>query len=842
SSYNSGFAFVSFIARTYGEDKLAEISRNLSTLTEVTIGGAIGRALGRSGEEVYNEWKSAVAADYNARIAKVRENLREGIKLRFLSEDEFSKEQERNAIQAMRSPAQDALPPGAQRDRCGLFDMPTGFANLYPTYSPDGTKLAYVSAKEADYFSQSGLFVINLISRKEKLIEPGVRTAPAWSPDGQTLFYAKATRDNPHWSYQFDIYSYSLATKKETRITHGRRALSPTVSPDGTHIAYVVNSDGTTNLAVANADGSGERVITPYQSGEQVYNPKWSPSGDRIIFDYSIKDGRSIAEIRPDGGGLHFLVSGDEDSRTGTFSPGGLSMLYSSDRTGIFNLYIYDFATGSSRQLTNVMGGAFCPTWDSTGDIVYAGYTSGGYKLFLLENPGILPDRDQAYVRLARGAVPGTGSASARVTTPQFDWMRLRTYDDTHVPQPAERDYKSTFTSLSFVPFLRIDNYTYNSQRSSAADVIKPGVYLFSNDVLEKTGFFAGAALNRNFERDLFLQFFYRSKIPLLYDLGLEPVASAEIYNVTRKTSSSISLPDVPYIPVQVEYDLLEFDFALNQPFLSQFGNAELRYAHSRYTSILQDFINPETNSLAIGTSDLYLIANTITLKFTLDATVPSRTEEINPVGRRLAFAIGRELNKFNGDGQYEVTPSGLRPIYKPVNFTRVQGTWREFIPLFFRDNTLTATLNGEAIISPPVDEFFDFYAGGLTGMKGYPFYSISGNRGVTAGLTYRFPISNNLDFRLLPIYFDKLYLAAYGDVGNTWTDNASTIGGWVSDAGLELRLESWSFYSYPTRFFLNASYGFNEFNRFIRSENSFVTYGKQVRLYFGVLFGFDFD
>jgi len=78
--------------------------------------------------------------------------------------------------------------------------------------------------------------------------------------------------------------------------------------------------------------------------------------------------------------------------------------------------------------------------------------------------------------------------------------------------------------------------------------------------------------------------------------------------------------------------------------------------------------------------------------------------------------------------------------------------------------------------------------------------------------------------------------------VGNTWTDGASTIGGWVSDAGVELRLESWSFYSYPTRFFLNASYGFNEFNRFIRSENSFVTYGKQVRLYFGVLFGFDFD
>ena len=70
-----------------------------------------------------------------------------------------------------------------------------------------------------------------------------------------------------------------------------------------------------------------------------------------------------------------------------------------------------------------------------------------------------------------------------------------------------------------------------------------PGLYIFSNDVLEKIGFFAGAAINRQLERDLFLQFFYRDKIPLLYALGIAPQASAEIYNVTRKTGNEISLP-----------------------------------------------------------------------------------------------------------------------------------------------------------------------------------------------------------------------------------------------------------------------------------------------------------
>jgi hypothetical protein len=58
----------------------------------------------------------------------------------------------------------------------------------------------------------------------------------------------------------------------------------------------------------------------------------------------------------------------------------------------------------------------------------------------------------------------------------------------------------------------------------------------------------------------------------------------------------------------------------------------------------------------------------------------------------------------------------------------------------------------------------------------------------------------------------------------------------------VELRLESFSFYSYPTRIFLNAAYGFDQFTRLVRSRNQLVTYGKEWNIYFGVLFGFDFD
>ncbi len=394
------------------------------------------------------------------------------------------------------------------------------------------------------------------------------------------------------------------------------------------------------------------------------------------------------------------------------------------------------------------------------------------------------------------------------------------------------------------MPFLRVDNYNTSS---SGLDWLKPGVYLFSNDMLDKTGFFAGASLNRKLERDLFLQFFYRGRIPLLYQIGLEPVASLELYNISRKTDTRVSLPDRDPFSVDVTYDLFEFDAAFNQPFLSQFNNLELRYAHSRYSSALGSFSNIRTGELVPASSDLYLIANTLTLTLNVDAIVPSSTRDINPVGRRVTLKAGREFNKFgatdsNGYRQYTITSTGLTPVYVPVDFTRLELNWREYLPAFIKNHTLTLQLHGGTILGGPVDEYFDFYAGGLVGMKGYPFYAISGNSLASLGLSYRFPLVNNIDLRVANIYFDKLYASVYGDVGNAWTESRPKLTDFKRDAGMELRLEAFSFYAYPTRIFFNASYGFDRFTRFIQYRNETVTYGREWRFYFGVLFGFDFE
>ncbi len=146
----------------------------------------------------------------------------------------------------------------------------------------------------------------------------------------------------------------------------------------------VANADGTTNLAEVGTDGAGFHLVTSFTQGEQVYNPKWAPDGSRVVFDLSSGHGRDLAAVDTTGNNFRLLVSGPADDRNATFAPDGSTLYYSSDRTGIFNVYAMDLRTGDTRQVTNVLGGAFYPTVNASGNLLYALYTSHGYKIFRL--------------------------------------------------------------------------------------------------------------------------------------------------------------------------------------------------------------------------------------------------------------------------------------------------------------------------------------------------------------------------------------------------------------------------------------------------------------------------
>ena len=812
SSYNAGFAFVRSIVERFGPDVLQRISRNLSSVLNLTIDGAIEKATGTEAESLYEEWKESVTSDYRLRVAPIEGQKMEG-----------------ELIEAV------------------------GFGNFYPTFSPDGATVAYVSTKTGDYWSQSALYTYDVNSKRETKVADGVSSSLSWSPDGTKLVYARITRENKDWSRLFDLYEYDREKKRERRLTFGLRAESPACSPDGSVIVFTYQKGGTRNLGLVENDGSHFAPLTHFTEGEQVYNPRWSPDGNRIAFGWSLKDGEDIAIIDRDGGNSAYLVRGDDDSRHPTFTPDGTKLLFASDRTGIFNIYAMDLKSGEISQLTNVVGGAFMPSADSSGNLVFASYRPTGYKIALLRNAKPLDVGGHQYVEREMAGFGGgmtqplaeaqTGPESRKAGTVQtaaregaFDWWKLRNYDDTKVPDPPSRQYTNTFTSLSLFPLVRFDNY---NKKNSGIDRIKLGFYFASGDVVDKLNLFGGAAVNRQGERDLFFTFELRDRIPLLYSIGLKPTLSLEVYNITRKTDFNLPLRSDLIIPVDVTFSLLEFDVAFKQKIFAESHDLEARYIHSRFNSEIGSFLLPETTPPALvpGSREAYLIGNNVAVTWNYRNIRRSRTQEINPVGRHLRMRYDYEFNKFNP--RFEVNNRGeLVRIYSQPRFSRLEGEWREYLKLPFWSHTLAVRLRGATILGPQEDDFFDFYAGGLIGMRGYPYYSLGGNEVATLNLTYRFPILDDIDVRVFQFFFDKLYGSFFGDFGNAWNGTQTRLGDFKSDAGFELRLESWSFYAYPTRIFFGGAYGFDRFTRFINEQP--FTYGKEWRWYFGVLFDFE--
>lgn len=800
SIYNSGFGLTRYIADKYGEEKLREISENLGDFTNFSMDKAIKGAIGKDGEDLYNEWQAYLKSDYNKRVELIRANHIEG----------------------------------------ELIEK-TGFANYFPHFSPDGSKIAYLSNQTFDY-GTTGLFIYDVNSKRTKLLASPVTTNFSWSPDGKSILFAR--RNSPptiHHETVFDLYEINVNTEDEKKLTERLRAFSPSYSPDGTSIVFIVNRDGTLNLRTADRNGKNVKVLTSFNNGEQIFNPRFTPDGKRIVFDFALNESRKLGIIDAAGGSMEFFIEEPEvDTRSAEFSKDGTKMYFASNKTGIFNIYSYDMNTGAIRQVTNVLGGAFMPSVDGNGNMTYASYHSTGFKIALLKD---YREQDSTFASVYNppaklierysnlDSASGTGNST-------HNWKELRNFNDRELPTYTSKPYTSLFTQLAFFPLIRYDNY---SKSNKFLDALKPGLYFYSDEVLGRFSIFGGAAMNKNFERDLFLQFTYNNGIPFFKDFFLNelnflPKFSLEGYNVTRKTTADL-IASIDTIPVDIEYDLLAFDLSMAWKMINVNHDFKFTFSYNKYASKIGAFVIPQSGIGVRASSEDYFKSNNFSFSYAFEDIYPTRHSDINPIGREVNIKYDYEISDINPELEVQDDGTVIRNFQKN-KLHKLDADVSQSVGLFNNMHSLTLKLRGATVFGPPVDDFYHFYATGLPGMRGYPFYALGGGRVATATLTYRFPLATNIDTRISPLYLDKLYMSVYGDFGNAWDGDNVKLKDFKKDIGAQLRLQTYSFYVFPTSIFFDAAYGLDEFTRTF--QNNDVTYGKEWRFYFGMLFGFD--
>ena len=232
-------------------------------------------------------------------------------------------------------------------------EAPTGesvFWQIDPAWSPDSTKIAFVSARAGE----AHVYVMNAdgTGTKQLTSNKDSETHPTWSQDGRSIAF---TRDG-------DIYVMGADGSDPKRISDiNAQESDPAWSPDGQWIAYIKRTPGTPvqNLWVMHADGSGRRALTR-QSG-RAFTPSWSPDSKRIVF--SMNRDETVFElftIGVDGKGLRSVVPTAGDNFEPSWSPDGSKIAYQEDGA----IFTVELGGGDVERLTDQANNDSEPTWN----------------------------------------------------------------------------------------------------------------------------------------------------------------------------------------------------------------------------------------------------------------------------------------------------------------------------------------------------------------------------------------------------------------------------------------------------------------------------------------------
>jgi Tol biopolymer transport system component len=217
-----------------------------------------------------------------------------------------------------------------------------------PSYSPDGTKLAFTSDQDGDY----DIYVKDLASGQVTQItkdgeDSGVPDRrPSWSPDGTKIVFDD----------QNDLWVMD-ATDGSDRIQLTDTAAGEwqaAWSQEGTKIAFVVEDD----TWVMDANGSNQKNLTRTSSLVDS-NPSWSPSGRRIAWakHSRVDTSTDVWKMSADGSGKDRLTyfAGFEGSPA--WSPDGGKIAFVRDAEGDTDVWKMNARDGSKK--TNVTDNDF---------------------------------------------------------------------------------------------------------------------------------------------------------------------------------------------------------------------------------------------------------------------------------------------------------------------------------------------------------------------------------------------------------------------------------------------------------------------------------------------------
>ena len=251
-----------------------------------------------------------------------------------------------------------------------------------------------------------------------------------------------------------DLVIFDPETNRHERLTRNEHVYSADLSPDGKTFVVARRNGMWIDLVLLDRDGSNLRPLVS-RPGLLFEGPVWSPDGSVIAA--AVKSGRNsdIVLIDPASGKVQTLFRTDlHEDREPSFSPDGRWIVFSSSRSGVWNIHAWDREEKKLTQLTSVL------------------YSSG--------EPKVSPDgKTLAFKRMIRGV--------HRVCTLTFDpragkAVSVEAGTDVPSPDPTRVHPEVSFESRGFPLWEAYKPYIHTPWLSWDEEGAQVGMFFSGSD------------------------------------------------------------------------------------------------------------------------------------------------------------------------------------------------------------------------------------------------------------------------------------------------------------------------------------------------------------------------
>ena len=803
--YRYGHAIWAYIGEKWGDEVVGEILQSSATSG---LQAAFKRALGRSLEDLSNDWRDAVQSTF---LPQLGDHYR------------------------ARRIAQPTLT--RRRTRGRIF--------LAPALTPDGRDIAF-------FGDQGGFFVDLWLANaetgrvKQRLVKSTlnnnyeslrfINSAGAFSPDGRYFAIAAKRKDRD------DLVILDVKRGREAaRIHVGLNGLqTPQWSPDGQQLVFTGFSNGFSDLFILNRDGTGLRRLTNDKFAD--LHPSWSPDGNAIAF-VTDRGGETnfellrfgnlrIALFHLDTGTIEMLGNMDAGKNINpVWAPDGRSLAFVSDRTGIANVFLYDLADSQIYQLTNMFTGVQGITplspvlsWARHADrMAFVYYEDGQYSVYSVENPRslrrapyrgptapplvtLLAAEGRDTVAPAPGVTPvsqtgtlgGTGSSDGSASI----YRSSGGFRPSASPQPAEssavpapvsvralldsatlalpdtseftfKPYKVRFTADYIV------RPTVGYQRDNFGRGVFGGTAIALSDILGNHSVVLAGSINGRISEAQFLGVYVNQSHRLNWASGF---SQDPLYFYGGSGWTQIEDPNSPG-------DTLAVFSSRIRRFVIRDAFAESYYPFSRFSRLEMGLHAVNISEATLDLQTLYDTSGAFVDQRLVSGGGPSATY----VQPSLAHVHDNTLFGYVGPFAGSRSRLSISPAIGSWKFTAALVDYRRY--LFFRPFTIAFRGMMFGRFGPDGNRF-PIFLGNTDLIRGYTAGSLRGNECVAdpnvqagcaeldqligskialANVELRFPLTRSLVLGFLPLGFPPIEGAFFYDMGMAW-DDGSTI------------------------------------------------------------------